>query len=158
MYVLTVSSPWSPRPRCWKGRDGFSWGMSPWLGTITFPVCLLLASPVCVCVFLRSLPVLIRTPVLLDQGCTLMTSFNPRKQRKKVKSVSLTLCDPMDCSLPGSSVHGVSRQDTGVGCHFLLQKIFPTQRWNPGVPHCRQTLYRLSHQRSLVIYLPKLWG
>ena len=33
----------------------------------------------------------------------------------------LTLCDPMDCSLPGSSVHGDSPgKNTGVGCHALL--------------------------------------
>ena len=31
----------------------------------------------------------------------------------------------------------------GVGCHALLQGIFPTQRSNPGVPHCRWTLYHL---------------
>ena len=36
-----------------------------------------------------------------------------------------------------------------VGCHFLLQEIFPTQGSNPGLPHYRQTLYRLSHQGSL---------
>ena len=35
---------------------------------------------------------------------------------------------------------GFSRQDTGVGCHLLLQEIFPTQGLNPGLPHCRQTL------------------
>ena len=34
-------------------------------------------------------------------------------------------------------------------CHFLLQEIFPTQESNPGLPHCGQTLYRLSHQGSL---------
>ena len=39
-------------------------------------------------------------------------------------------------------------KNTGVGCHFLLQKIFPTQGLNPGLPYCRQTLYRLSHQGS----------
>ena len=33
-----------------------------------------------------------------------------------------------------------------MGCHFLLQGIFLTQGSNPGLPHCRQTLYRLSHQ------------
>ena len=33
-----------------------------------------------------------------------------------------------------------------MGCHTLLQGIFPTQESNPGLPHCRQTLYRLSHQ------------
>ena len=30
-------------------------------------------------------------------------------------------------------------KNTGVGCHFLLQGIFPTQESNPGLPHCRQT-------------------
>ena len=42
---------------------------------------------------------------------------------------------------------GFSSKSTGVGCHFLLQEIFPTGS-NPGLPHCRQTLYRLSHQGS----------
>ena len=41
-------------------------------------------------------------------------------------------------------------KNTRVGCHFLLQEIFPTQRLNPGLPHCRQTLYCLSHQGSLI--------
>ena len=36
--------------------------------------------------------------------------------------------------------------NTGVGCHFLLQGIFLTQGSNSGLPHCGQTLYRLSHQ------------
>ena len=45
------------------------------------------------------------------------------------------LCDPMDCCLPGSSVHGDSPgKNTGVGCHALLQGISPTQGWNPGLP------------------------
>ena len=51
------------------------------------------------------------------------------------------LCDPMDCSLPGSSVYGDSSgKNTGVGCYALLQGIFPTQRSNPGLPHCRHSL------------------
>ena len=61
----------------------------------------------------------------------------------------LTLCIPIDCSLPGSSVHGdFPGKNTGVGCHTLLQRIFPTQGLNPGLPHCRQILYSLSHQGS----------
>ena len=60
-----------------------------------------------------------------------------------------TLCDPMDCSPPGSSVHGDSPgKNAGVGCHAFLQGIFPTQGSNPGLPHCRQILYYLSHQGS----------
>ena len=40
--------------------------------------------------------------------------------------------DPMDCSPPGSSVHRNSPgKNTGVGCRFLHQGIFPTQRSNP---------------------------
>ena len=56
---------------------------------------------------------------------------------------SPTLCDPMDCSLQGSS--HFPGKNTGVGCHFLFQEIFPSQGLNPGLPHCRQTLYHLSH-------------
>ena len=41
------------------------------------------------------------------------------------------LCDPMDCSLRGSSVHGILQARTGVGCHFLLQGIFLTQGSHP---------------------------
>ena len=37
-------------------------------------------------------------------------------------------------------------KSTGVGCHFLLQGIFPNQGSNSGLPHCRQILYSLSHQ------------
>ena len=59
------------------------------------------------------------------------------------------LCDSMDYSLPGSSVHGDSPgNNTGVGYHALLQGIFPTQGLNPGLLHCRQILYNLSHQGS----------
>ena len=60
-----------------------------------------------------------------------------------------SLCDLMDCSLPGSSVYGDSpRKTMGVGCHFFLQRIFPTQGSNPRRPHCRQIVDCLSHQGS----------
>ena len=66
-----------------------------------------------------------------------------------VAQLCLTLCDPMDCSLPCScsSLHKDSPgMNTGVGCHALLQGIFPIQRSNPGLLQCRQILYHLSHQ------------
>ena len=60
-----------------------------------------------------------------------------------------TLCDPMDCSPPGSFVHGDSPgKNTGVGCHAILQGIFPTQGLNLGLLYCRWILYHLSHQGS----------
>ena len=43
-------------------------------------------------------------------------------------------------------------RNTGVGCYFLLLGIFPTQGLKLGLLHCRQTLYRLTHQGSPVIY------
>ena len=39
-------------------------------------------------------------------------------------------------------------KNTGVGCHFLLQGIFPIKGSNPGLPRSRQILYHLSYQQS----------
>ena len=64
-------------------------------------------------------------------------------------SVMPKLLRPHDCSPPGSSVHGDSPgKNTWVGCHALLQGIFPTQGLNPGLLHCRQILYCLNQQGS----------
>ena len=51
-----------------------------------------------------------------------------------------SLCDSMDCSPPGFSVHG--------DCHALLQWVFPTQVSNPGLQHYRWIPHHLSHQGS----------
>ena len=61
-----------------------------------------------------------------------------------------TLCDSMGCSLPGSSIHGSfqARILEWVAVSFS-RGIFPTQGSNLVVLHCRQTVYCLSHQRSL---------
>ena len=56
---------------------------------------------------------------------------------------------PMDCSPPGSSVHGDSpSKNIGVSCHALPYGIFPTQELNSGLLHCRGILYHLGHQGS----------
>ena len=63
-----------------------------------------------------------------------------------------TLWDPMDCSPPGSSVHGDSPgKNTLVVCHAFFQGIFPSQGPNPGLLHCRWTLYCLSHPTILLL-------
>ena len=55
----------------------------------------------------------------------------------------------MDCSPPGSSVHGDSpAKNTGVGCHAFLQGIFSNQGLKPGLQHCRRILNQLRHQGS----------
>ena len=58
----------------------------------------------------------------------------------KVKGVSDSLQLHSPWNSPG--------QNTGVGNFSLLQGVFPTKRLNPGLPHCRQILYQLSHQGS----------
>ena len=66
-----------------------------------------------------------------------------------------TLCDPMD-SGACTRLHcpwDFLGKSTGVGCRFLLQGIFPTQGLNPGLLHCRQMLYHLSHQGSQIFFI-----
>ena len=60
-----------------------------------------------------------------------------------------TFCVPMDYSPPGSSIHRIfqARILVWVAIPFS-REIFPTQRLNPGLLHCRQILYCQSHQGS----------
>ena len=63
----------------------------------------------------------------------------------------LMLCDPMDCSLPGSSVHGIS-QARVLEC-LLLQRIFPTQGLNPSLLHGRWILYHWVTRKVLHVIM-----
>ena len=47
----------------------------------------------------------------------------------------LTLCSPMDCSPPRSSVHGIFQATILEYSHAFLQGVFPTQGWNPHLFH-----------------------
>ena len=53
-----------------------------------------------------------------------------------------TLCEPTRLLRPWH----FPGKCTGVGCYFLFQGIFPMQGSSPGLPHCGQRLYHLSHQ------------
>ena len=80
----------------------------------------------------------------------------------KVKLLSPTLCDPRDCSLPGSPVHGIfqARVLEWLAIPFA-RGIFLTQGSNLGLPHCGQMLYHLSHQGSPDLFnwriITELW-
>ena len=66
----------------------------------------------------------------------------------------LTFCHLMDCSPPGSSVHGDSPgKNIGVGCRALLQGIFPTQGLYLGLLHWQVDSLPLSHLGSPSLYL-----
>ena len=59
---------------------------------------------------------------------------------------------PMNCGLPGSSVHGDSLdKKTGVGCHALLQGIFPTQGSNPS-PTMQEHIFTIWDNRETQEY------
>ena len=82
----------------------------------------------------------------------------------RIVCVCVCTCVCVTCSVVYTSLrpHGLkltrllclwnsSGKNTGVGCHFLFQGIFLTQGSNLGLPHCRQILYCLNHQRSPII-------
>ena len=63
-----------------------------------------------------------------------------------------TLCDPMDYSSPGFSVHGIF-QARILEWYSLLQGTFPTHELNPCLLNCRQILYHLSYHE-----MPPMWN
>ena len=69
-----------------------------------------------------------------------------------------TLCHPIDCNPPGSSVHGILQAQILEWLPIPFSRgIFPTQGSNPCVLLCRQILYHLSHQiRSVAQSCPTL--
>ena len=75
-------------------------------------------------------------------------STGPRAVLGSVAQSCLTLCDLMDCSPPGFSVHGDSPgKNTGVGCHALIQGIFPT--WGlRSLLHCGWIVYCLATRET----------
>ena len=76
--------------------------------------------------------------------------------KREVAQSCLTLCDPMDCSLSGSSIHGIFQARVLEWIAISFSWIFPTQESNPDLPHCRQTLYCLSRHYSVEAAICKL--
>ena len=70
----------------------------------------------------------------------------------KVAQSCPTLCHPMDCSPPDSSIYGILQARILEWVAILISRGSSRHRealgLNPGLPHCRQILYHLSHQGS----------
>ena len=73
----------------------------------------------------------------------------------RVTQLCPALCNPVDYIYsPWNSLGqntGVDSLEYWSGQPYILQWIFPTQGSNPGLPHCRQILYQLSHKGSPTI-------
>ena len=79
--------------------------------------------------------------VLFNMLSRLVITFLPRSESEVTQS-SLTLCDPVDYSPPGCSVHGILQATMLEWVAISFSKgIFLTQGLNPGLPCCRQILY-----------------
>ena len=85
-----------------------------------------------------------------------LTWFNDNFALHEKLSCSI-MCDSLrfDGLEPARLLHpwNFPGKSTGVGFHFLFQGLFPTQGWNPGLPHGGHMIFTLSHQESPQIYL-----
>ena len=93
-----------------------------------------------------------------DQGDSLVVrhrsltleAASKQGRSETVSCLIVSICDPME---PASllSPWNSAGENTGVGCHSLLQGIFLTQGSNPGLLHCRRILYHLSQRARYAI-------
>ena len=85
--------------------------------------------------------------VICSRGCVFkdLLTETMKSEKSEVAQSCPTPCDPMDYGLLGSSVCRIfqARMLKWVAISFS-RGIFLTQGLNPGLPHCRRTLYRLS--------------
>ena len=91
----------------------------------------------------------------------LLRKTNSRPPQKSLALMTAKKSESVSCSVVSDSLRPRGLQptgvlcpwnslgkNTGVGCHSLLQRIFPIQGLNPYFLHCRQILYRLSHKEA----------
>ena len=79
--------------------------------------------------------------------------FHSASEWVKVTHSGLTLCNPMDCSLPGSFVHEIF-QARILEWVAILQGIFPTWGLSLSLLHCRQILCHWATKKALFWILP----
>ena len=126
--MQTENSWWLPledegRMTVWEGAGRISWATE---------VCYSLICAVAVCDHACCQDPLICTLKL--QHSVYFAVVQPLRVLCFIAPSCPTLRDPMDCSPPSSSARGDSpSKNSGVGCHALLQGIFPTQGSNPGL-------------------------
>ena len=107
-------------------------------------------------------PTSLRSPVLAGGFFTTSATWEALnvliRQFSSVAQLCPTLYNPMDCSVPGSPVYGISQaRILEWVANPFYRGIVPTQGSDLGLLHCRQFLYHLSHQGSPLFYKTKLY-
>ena len=74
-----------------------------------------------------------------------LSGICPELSEGKSLSPARLFATPWTAASQAPPSMGCPGKSTGVGCHFLLQGIIPTQGLNPSLQHCRRSLYPLSH-------------
>ena len=129
-------------------------GCSYAINTYSVPSCLLSSE--------KDRTLLLRPPVHFLACGRCFIHIGSRKQQIIVPSVCVlviqscaTLCHPRDSRPPCLCPWDYPVKNIGAGSQLLPQGIFPTQRLNSGLPHCRQIIYHLNHQGSPNYFLPR---
>ena len=152
--VLGVAAPKSVSWLCFWSVMWVKWGWSTPAGTEATECSSSWAAhvQVCSCVTFHLLCRLSDCTVidsaLIPTFTICMPAVGPGVSCVHAKSLQScpTLCNPLDCSPPGSSCPWASPgKNTVVGCNFLLQGIFPIQGSNTCLLYCKWILYSLSH-------------
>ena len=150
---------WSGQVECWgelhelispyvQSLKDFCPGKS-WIFQIGEVMDCLLKQGFCfyLCSCLPNVPI----PLLCDFNYSLHHFIWSEVKWSEVKSLSHVqlFATPWTVAYQAPQSMGFPGKSTGVGCHFLLQGIIPTQGSNLGLLHCRQMLYHLNYQGSL---------
>ena len=145
--VLGPGALGRPRGIRWRGRweGGSGWGIhvNPWLIHVN-----VWQKPLQYCK-------VISLQIIKINGKKIFLR-KKKKLREKKKETKRMDCESESCSVMSNSLQpqGLHNpwnspgQNTGASSISLLQGIFPTQGLNPGLPHCGQMLYQLSHKGS----------
>ena len=145
-HFSTILLPWSDGTRCHdlsflNFKPTFSLSCFTLIKRL-FSSSLLSAIRVVSCAYQRLLIFLLAVliPVSDSSNPAFLMMYSAYKLSKVlVAQLCLTLCDPMDCSLPGSTIHGI------ILPRILEWVAIPFSRIFLGLLYCRQILYQLSH-------------
>ena len=86
-------------------------------------------------------------------GCHFLLQCMKVKSESEVTQSCLTLSNPMDCSLPGSSLHSFPGKSTGAGCRCLLRQSSDKVGWTRHLEICSSTCFAFHFCSASIILI-----